>query len=30
MTMDLFTEMNLEPAPLPAAFYNSTGIKGAN
>ena len=28
-TMDLFTEMNLEPAPLPAAFYNSTGIKGA-
>jgi replicative DNA helicase len=28
MTMDLFTDMNLEPAPLPAAFYNSTGISG--
>ena len=28
MTMDLFSDMNLEPAPLPAAFYNSTGISG--
>ena len=27
--MDLFTDMNLEPAPLPAAFYNTTSEKGA-
>ena len=26
MTMDLFTDMNLEQAPLPAAFYNTTNI----
>ena len=28
MTMDLFTDMNLEPAPLPALFYNTTNISG--
>ena len=29
MTMDLFTDMNLEPAPLPAIHFNTTNLAGA-